>query len=232
MSFAGVGAIEWRDNALDQKAYQFGQTQNQNILGGYANAMNNFNSTYGGDGWYAPSFTVGKYGIPTPSNVMRLETNADRTRSMLKGYLDKWGGSGGKGDKDKPELSAFDKFPTGPAVSDENLALMKNSMFNDSLAQAAGVNQRTADSFAARGMGNSPLIPYLQANTESQARGEGSRAGTQLGYQAGIQNAEFGLNNAKAQADSWNAYQQNLVGRYQAQNGLRNAILSAIGGLA
>lgn len=226
----GPDAIVWRDPNITEKNYEFNMSRNDQLQGNMANAMNGFNQAYGQNGWRATGFTIGPYGVPTPSGITRIETNQDRSRDLLKGYLDKWGG-GGSGDKAQPQLSAFDKFPTGPAVSDENLATMKNSLFNDSLAQAAGTNQRLADSFAARGMGNSPLIPYLQANTESQARGEGSRAGTQLGYQAGVQNADYALNNAKAQADSWNSYQQNLVGRYQAQNGLRNAILSAIGGL-
>ena len=158
----------------------------------------------------------------------RIETEKDRTRNMLSGYLKQFGG--GK-DKQAPELKAFSGFPTGPAVSDQSLAEMRNSMMNDSLRQAAAVNQRTAASFASRGMASSPIMRYLQATNENQARGEGSRAGTQLAYQAGMQNADYALKNAQAQADSWNAYQQNLVGRYQAQNAIRNAIISAIGGL-
>lgn len=167
------------------------------------------------------------YGNPigTPG-FTRIETDKDRTRDLLKGYLKQYGG-----DKQAPELKPFSGFPTGPAVSDQSLAEMRNSMMGDSLRQAEGVNQRTARSFAARGMGDSPIMRYLQATTENQARGEGSRAGTQLAYQAGMQNADYNLKNAQAQSEAWNAYQQNLVGRYQAQNGIRNAIISAIGGL-
>lgn len=173
------------------------------------------------------SFTFNNMGgLTRQPTFTRIETEKDRTRNLLSGFMKQYGK-----DKNAPELKPFSGFPTGPAVSDQSLAEMRNSMMNDSLRQAEGVNQRTARSFAARGMGDSPIMRYLQATTENQARGEGSRAGTQLAYQAGMQNADYNLKNAQAQSDAWNAYQQNLIGRYQAQNGIRNAIISAIGGL-
>lgn len=208
----------WKDHYDGPFAYNQGQeSMRRGTLGQMIGA-------YGQLG-YVPNFN--QYTGQLTGGFQRLETSKDRAMNLLSQYLGKFSSDKGSG---QPELTPY-KIQTGPAIPQENVQAMQNKMMGDSLAQSAGVSQRYADSFAARGMGGSPLVQYLQANTEAQARGEGSRAGTQLGYDAALQNANYNLESQKADASNWNNYQQNLVGRYQAQNQLRNAILSAIGGI-
>jgi hypothetical protein len=193
-------------------------------------------STYAPLG-YAPQFSAryintgkGTHGfVPNRlTGFQRIETPQDRAINLLRELLGRWDNDGQLGKK--PDLSPY-SIPVEDAVNRDALAGMMNRALQDPMKQAASASRSAEQRMGARGMGHSPIADYIRASTEAQARSEGTSAANQLQYGAEITNAQHRLQERGVNADSWNQYQSALVGRYQAENSFRNALLGVIGAL-
>lgn len=250
-SFAGVPQFvgNWIDPAAEAEERASRERNTSQVMGINQQARSAIQQAFAQQGYlatfddYPGTVGPGTKPVSNTPKLTRIETSEDRNRalaqqqfelkknilSQLTGFLSKSDKSGATA----PEITKGPEFTPRPVYSPEQMTAQQNLLRDRSMQHAASAGRNAMNRAGAGGMAaNAPLLQALRSNLDLAGRIGGEQGALEWSREADVANAQQMLAGQQLAQSQHDAYQQALLGRYQAQIGDRNAILQVLGGLA